>query len=70
MAKTQKLPSGVWRALVYDYTDLDGKRHYESFTEDTKKEAELMAAEFVYSKRTKGGIQKCSLKKLWTNTVN
>ena len=54
MAKAKKLPSGAWRVLVYDYTDLDGKRHYESFTEDTKKEAELMAAEFAYSKRTKG----------------
>lgn len=54
MAKAKKLPSGAWRALVYDYTDLDGKRHYESFTADTKKEAELMAAEFAYSKKTKG----------------
>lgn len=54
MAKAKKLPSGAWKALVYDYTDLDGKRHYESFTDDTKKEAELMAAEFAYSKRTKG----------------
>lgn len=54
MAKAKKLPSGAWRALVYDYTDLDGKRHYESFTADTKKEAELKAAEFAYSKKMKG----------------
>ena len=26
MAKAKKLPSGKWRALVYDYTDSNGKR--------------------------------------------
>ena len=40
MATAKKLPSGKWRALLYDYTDAQGKRHYESFTADTKKEAE------------------------------
>lgn len=54
MAKAKKLPSGTWRALVYDYTDEDGKRHYESFTASTKKEAELKAAEFAYTKKSKG----------------
>jgi integrase len=51
MAKAKKLPSGQWRALVYDYTDASGKRHYESFTADTKKEAEYMAADFAMNKK-------------------
>lgn len=50
MAKGKKLKSGRWRCLVYDYTDNSGKRHYESFTADTRKEAELMAAEFAANK--------------------
>lgn len=45
MPKAKKLPSGNWRARV-SYTGPDGKRHYESFTASTKKEAEFMAAEF------------------------
>lgn len=51
MAKAKKLPSGSWRALAYDYTDNDGKRHYESFTAETKKEAEYLAAEFALNKK-------------------
>ncbi len=51
MAKAKKLKSGNWRCLVYDYTDSDGKRHYESFTARTKKEAEYMAAEFALTKK-------------------
>lgn len=54
MAKAKKLPSGQWRTLVYDYTEIlpDGqkKRHYESFTADTKAKSELMAAEFSNTK--------------------
>lgn len=53
MAKAKKLKSGSWRCLVYDYTDQDGKRHYESFTAPTKKEAEYMAAEFSMTKDVK-----------------
>ncbi|MDF2608916.1 MAG: Integrase [Lachnospiraceae bacterium] len=53
MAKAKKLPSGQWRALVYDYTDAAKKRHYESFTADTKKEAEYLAAEFALNKKKK-----------------
>ncbi len=52
MAKAKKLKSGSWRCLVYDYTDLDGKQHYESFTAPTKKEAEYLAAEFSLTKTT------------------
>ena len=51
MAKAKKLKSGSWRCLVYDYTDQNGKRHYESFTADTKKEAEYLAAEFSLNKK-------------------
>ena len=52
MAKAKKLPSGSWRCLAYDYTDQNGKRHYESFTAPTRKEAELLAAEFSANKAT------------------
>lgn len=51
MAKAKKLPSGRWRCYVYSHTDPDGKRHYESFTASTKKEAEYMAAEFALEKK-------------------
>lgn len=51
MAKAKKLPSGSWRCLVYDYIDSNGKRHYESFTADTRKEAEYLAAEFSPNKK-------------------
>lgn len=51
MAKAKKLKSGNWRCLVYDYTDENGKRHYESFTAETKKEAEYLAAEFALRKK-------------------
>ncbi len=53
MAKAKKLPSGQWRTLVYDFTDNSGKRHYESFTADTKKESEYLAAEFSLNKNKK-----------------
>ena len=59
MAKAKKLPSGNYRALVYDYTDSDGKRHYESFTAATKKEAEFKAAEYMMNKKMqKSGTRK------------
>lgn len=45
MATARKLKSGSWRVLQYDYTDDSGKRHYESFTADTKWDAELLAAQ-------------------------
>ena len=53
MAKAKKLPSGSWRVQVYDYTDADGRRHYESFTSDDKAEAEYQAAEFSRDKKRK-----------------
>lgn len=62
MAKAKKLKSGSWRCLVYSHTDRvwdhkkkdwTEKRIYESFTAPTKKEAELMAAEFAVTKDVK-----------------
>lgn len=46
MAKAKKLPSGSWRVLLFIGTDAAGKRMYESFTADTKSEAEFLAAEY------------------------
>ena len=45
--KAKKLPSGSWRAQG-TYYDEAGKRHFRSFTADTKKEAEYRAAEFEF----------------------
>ncbi len=47
MAKAKKLPSGNWRVRVYDKET--GK--YKSFTSDTKKEAEYMAAEWLSDRK-------------------
>ena len=55
MAKAKKTPSGKWRCLVFNYTDEHGKRHYKSFTADTKKEAEYQASEFLLTE-TRGEI--------------
>ena len=43
MSDAKKLPSGKWRNLLYVGKDENGKRMYESFTADTKKEANLLA---------------------------
>ena len=45
MASAKKLPSGSWRARVF-YKDTSGKECCESFTAETKKEAEFLAAQF------------------------
>jgi integrase len=49
MPNAKKLPSGNWRVRAYDKTT--GK--YKSFTADTKKEAELMALEWMNGKSKK-----------------
>ena len=49
MATARKLPSGMWRVLAYDGTGADGKRRYKSFTAESKKAAELMAAQYQTS---------------------
>lgn len=47
MATAKKLPSGSWRVQVYAGKDAEGKRLYKSFTADTKKAAELAAAQYA-----------------------
>lgn len=49
--KAKKQPSGNWKVRVYDYTDEKGKKHYRAFTAPSKKEAELLAAEFSNGKK-------------------
>lgn len=51
MAKAKKLPSGSWRVQAYSYTDETGKVHRESFTAPTKAEAEMLASEYVATKK-------------------
>lgn len=46
MANAKKLPSGRWRVRVYD----KNLKKYISFTEDTKKQAELSAMEYLNDK--------------------
>lgn len=69
MAKAKKLPSGSWRCQVYDYTDSSGKRHYESFTADSRKEAEYMAAEFSRNKSEKDRILNLTLNSVVTKYI-
>lgn len=45
MASAKKLPSGNWRARVF-YKGTNGEERCESFTAETKKEAEFLAAQF------------------------
>lgn len=66
MPTAKKLPSGSWRCQVYDYTDDNGKRHYESFTTDTKKDAEFMAAQFAMEKEQRRHMSSSSLR----NAIN
>lgn len=47
MATAKKLPSGAYRCLVYIGNDSSGKRQYKSFTAPKKKEAELLASQFL-----------------------
>ena len=44
MSQAKKLPSGRWRNQLFVGYDDNGKRIYESFTADTKAEANLLAA--------------------------
>ncbi|MGI5986242.1 MAG: site-specific integrase [Clostridiales bacterium] len=46
MAKAVKLPSGSWRCKAY-YTDENGAYRNKSFTAETKKEAEYLAANYL-----------------------
>ena len=51
--KKNELPSGNIRIQVYDYTDVDGKKHYKSFTAPTRQEAKYLAAQWKAGKAEK-----------------
>lgn len=53
MASAKKLPSGNWRVNLYVGKSDDGKRQYKSFTADTKKQAEYMAAQYNVERKEK-----------------
>lgn len=53
MPKAKKLPSGSWRVRVYDGKTAEGKPIYKSFTAETKKQAEYLAAEYLAGKKSK-----------------
>lgn len=46
-----KLPSGNVRVQVLDYVDNFGKRHYQSFTAETKTKAQALANEWKYNRK-------------------
>ena len=46
-----KLPSGSVRIQAYWYTDMNGKRHYKSFTASSRKEAKRLADEWRLTKK-------------------
>jgi len=53
MANKAKKRGKSWRVLVYDYTDAAGRRHNKSITAPTKALAELKAAEFARTKKSR-----------------
>ncbi len=58
MATAKKLPSGSYRVNLYIGMDENGRRQYKSFTADTKKAAEYLAAQFNINRKER---QKCEL---------
>ena len=52
MATARKLPSGSWRIRVFSHTDSSGKKIYKSFTASTKKQAEMLAAQYAANEKT------------------
>ncbi len=51
MATARKLPSGSWRVQIFAGLSPEGKRIYKSFTAETKKEAEFLAARFAQTQK-------------------
>ena len=49
MPKAKKTKAGTWRVTIYDYKDSKGKVHQKTFTADSKREAERLAAEYKLS---------------------
>lgn len=71
MAKAKKLSSGNWRTLIYDHTDENGKRHYKSFTANTKKESEYLAAEYLLNKNEcKDDKSNCSVGQILSEYID
>jgi len=70
MARAHKLPSGNWRCMA-DIT-INGKRVRKSFTAPSKREAELMAAEFIHEGAQIGAdcLVKHALDNYITNRTN
>lgn len=69
MASAKKLPSGNWRVNLYIGKSADGKRQYKSFTSDTKKEAEYLAAQYNQLKIDDSSLN-ITLKKATQNYIN
>lgn len=51
MATAKKLPSGRYRVNLFIGKTADGKRKYKSFTADSKKEAEFLAAQYNITRK-------------------
>ena len=69
MATARKQPSGKWRVLVYAGKAEDGKRQYESFTADTKREAEFQASEWARTQKTRQRPDKITLKEAYSRYI-
>ena len=69
MVKAKKLPSGKWNCYVYSHTDEKGKRHYASFTAETKAEAQRLALEFQCNKNQESSPQEITVKKALDNYI-
>ena len=63
MAKAKKLPSGSWRVNAYIGRDENGKQIRKSFTADTKKAAELAAAQYVIREHHEADPQNLSVER-------
>ena len=50
LPEIKQLPSGAWNVLIYDYTDSNGKRRYESITDTDYNQVLLRAAQFKAEK--------------------
>ena len=60
MASAKKLPSGSWRCRVFaGYETVNGRKvsRYESFTADTKKKAEYLAAQFAIDRKQEKSVK-------------
>lgn len=61
MANAKKLPSGSWRVNAFIGVDENGKQIRKSFTAPTKREAELMAAQYLTKKHHEAAPENMTL---------